>query len=71
MIMSLITLIIYLVVLGLLYWLAKYVIDHLALPEPAARILNLVVVVIFVLIIIAVLLNFIGIDVGLPRLAGG
>ena len=69
MIMAIITLIIYLVIIGLLYWLARYVIDHLAFPEPVARILHLLVVVLFTLIVIVVLLHFLGVsDLGMPRL---
>jgi hypothetical protein len=70
MIMALLTLIIYLAVVGLLYWLLIYVIDAIPIPDPPARIIKIVAMVILVLIIISLLLNLLGVSTGLdlPRL---
>jgi hypothetical protein len=70
MIMALFTLIVYLLVLGLLYWLAIYVIDTIPIPDPPARILKIGLMVIMVLIIVLLLLNMLGVggDLKLPRL---
>lgn len=50
---GLISLIITLVVLGLIFWLVKWALGELKLPEPFAKIIN----VVLVLIIFIVLLN--------------
>jgi hypothetical protein len=70
MIMALLTLIIYLAVVGLLYWLLIYVIDAIPIPDPPARIIKIIAMVILVLIIISLLLNLLGVSTGLdmPRL---
>jgi hypothetical protein len=68
---GLITLIIYLLVLGLLYWLCIYVLDTVPIPDPPNRIIKIALMVLMVLIIIVLLLNLIGLggDLHLPRLA--
>jgi TRAP-type C4-dicarboxylate transport system permease small subunit len=72
MISALITLIIYLLVLGLLYWLVIYVVDTIPIPDPPARIIKIALMVLMVLVIIVLLLNMLGIGVGgdlrLPKL---
>ena len=71
MISALITLIIYLLVLGLLYWLVIYVVDTIPIPDPPARIIKIALMVLMVLIVIVLLLNIIGMGTGdfnLPRL---
>lgn len=60
MISALITLNIYLMVLGLLYWLVIYVIDTIPIPDPPARIIKICLMVLMVLIIIVLLLNILG-----------
>jgi hypothetical protein len=62
---SLFSLIIVLLVIGLLVWLAFYVLGALGPPEPVATIIRVIVVVIAVLVLIAVLLNLAGIGTGL------
>jgi hypothetical protein len=57
---SLFSLIIVLLVVGLLIWLAFYVLEQFRPPEPVGRIIKVVVVVIAVLVIIAVLLQLAG-----------
>lgn len=70
MIGALITLIIYLLVLGLLYWLVIYVLDTIPIPDPPNRIIKIALMVLMVLIIIVLLLNLIGAGTGinLPKL---
>jgi len=69
MIGTLINLIIYLLVLGLLYWVAVYVIDNF-IPEPPARIIKVVLVVLIALVAVFLLLGLIGVggEWSLPRL---
>ena len=61
---SLFTFVIVLLAVGLLVWLAFYVVQQLAPPDPIGRIVRVVVVVIAVLIIVALLLNFAGVGTG-------
>lgn len=70
MIMVLINLIIYLAVAGLIYWLVIYAIDNIPIPDPPARIIKIVAMVILVLVVISLLLSLIGVDLGMPRLRG-
>jgi len=64
MIALLINLIIYLLVIGILYWLVIYVIDAIPLPQPANRVAKLVLTVLVVLVIILLLLQVAGVDLG-------
>ena len=70
MINALITLVIYLLILGVLWYLLDYVLNALPVPDPPARIIRILVVVIFCLIIIGLLLNLLGVAPGfhMPRL---
>jgi hypothetical protein len=69
MIASLIYLVVYIIVVGLILWLLNYLIDVVPLQEPFHRVAKVALMVIGVLIIILLLLNFIGvIDSGVPRL---
>jgi hypothetical protein len=65
-----INIIVWLLVLGILYWLAIYVIDAIPLPQPANRVAKLVLTVLVVLVVILLLLQVIGVDVGSTRLPG-
>jgi len=65
MIGALITLIIYLLILGILIALVYYVVDAIPLPEPINRIVKLTIVVLAALIVIILLLNLIGAGVNL------
>ena len=68
MISTLITIIIYCVVLGLIVWLLNYLIDVIPLAEPFARIARIVVIVLAVLIVILLLLSLVETGpVRLPR----
>ena len=71
MIAALINLIIYLIVLGLLYWLVTYVIDTIPIPDPPARFIKLALMVLLVLIVIVLILELLGsgmTGVNLPKL---
>lgn len=70
MIPALITLIVYLLVIGLLYWLVIYVLDAIPIPDPPNRIIKLALMVLLVLVVIVLLLNLIGVGAGVtvPKL---
>jgi len=69
MIASLVHLVIYLIVVGVILWLLLYLIDTVPMPEPFHRVARVVIIVVGVLIIILLLLNFVGLmDTGPPRL---
>jgi hypothetical protein len=67
MIPALIQLIIWLLVVGILYWVVVYVVDNF-IPDPPARIVKVVLIVVLALVVILALLNLIGVDTGMPRL---
>jgi hypothetical protein len=64
MIGALLSLIIYLLILGLLYWLVIWVIDSIPIPDPPNRIIKLVLGVVIAIVVILMLLNLLGIGVG-------
>jgi len=69
MIHGLIVLVIYIIIVGVILWLLRYLVNALPMEEPFRNIANVVILVVGVLIIILLLLNFAGlIDGGLPRL---
>ena len=59
------SLIIVLLALGLLVWLAFYILSQFPPPEPVGRIIRVVVIVVAVLVLISVLLNLAGYGPGL------
>jgi len=68
MINSLILLVVYIIVIGLVIWLLHYLIDAIPLPEPFHRVAKIALLVIGVLIVILLLLQFVGVvDTSLPR----
>ena len=69
MIQSLITLIIWLLVLGIIYAIVDYVLTNL-IPDPPAKIIRVVVVVVIALVAVLLLLDLAGIGGGLnmPKL---
>lgn len=71
MLVALINLIIWLLVVGIIYWLVIYVIQTIPIPDPPARFIKIALTVILVLVILNLLLNMIGVQTGLdtPRLA--
>lgn len=64
-----VSLLVYLLVIGLLVGLIWYVCDALPIPQPLNKIIKIVAVVIGCLIVIIALLNLAGMDTGLrfPR----
>jgi hypothetical protein len=60
MIGGLVTLIIYLLVIGILIALIWYVLDAIPIPEPINRIIKIAVIVICCLVVILLLLSMIG-----------
>jgi hypothetical protein len=71
MISAIVNLIIYIVVLGILYAVVVYAVDNL-LPDPPARIIKVVCVVLLALVLVLMLINLLGGGGGLnlPKLAG-
>jgi len=61
---TLLTLAIYLIIFLLIFWLFYYIINNLA-PEPFRKILNVVLIVIFVIVLCYFLLGLVG---GAPSL---
>ena len=60
MISSLLSLLITLLVVGLIGWLVMFVVQQLPLGEPFAHVARVLVIVIFALIAIVLLLQFLG-----------
>jgi hypothetical protein len=73
MIGTLITLIIYVIVLSLLWWLVNYILDNFPLPDPANRLVRVAVTIIIVLAAIFLLLGVFGVGgiEGVPRFRFG
>jgi Kef-type K+ transport system membrane component KefB len=73
MIGALVTIIVYVIVLAVLWWLVNYVLDNFTLPQPADKLIRVAVVVLFVLIALYILLGVfeIGGVGGIPRLRIG
>lgn len=67
---GLIQILLTLLILGLIVWLAFWVLAQFAVPEPLAKVVRIVVVVIAVLIVIALLMNVAGIGFGTRVLPG-
>ena len=69
MIMGLVTLLVWLLVLGVIYALIEYVLTNLV-PDPPARIIRVVAVVLIGIVAILLILDLVGVGTGLnvPRL---
>ena len=69
MIGTLLTLIVYALVIGLLLWLLQYVLSSFPVPEPFRKIIWIAAVVIAVLFLIVLLLDIVGggNTLGVPR----
>jgi hypothetical protein len=72
MIQALISLIIWLLVVGILYWILIYVLDAIPIPDPANRIIKIVAAVVLALVVLLMLLDMMGLYSGahFPRLGG-
>jgi len=57
---ALISLVVYLIIAGLIYWAVTSIIAVIPLPEPIRTVINVVMIVILVLIVIYALLGLIG-----------
>ena len=69
MIGALLSLVIYLIVVGLILWVLLYLVQNIPLPAPYAQVARVVIMVLGALILIVLLLNFAGImDVGVRPL---
>jgi hypothetical protein len=55
-----VTVIVYLVVAGLIFWLLNYLIDYIAPPEPFHKVAKVVLMVLAVLVVIGCLLSMVG-----------
>jgi len=64
MIAAIVNLIIYIVVLGILYAVVVYAVDNL-LPDPPARIIKVVCVILLALVLVLMLINLLGGGAGL------
>lgn len=60
MIEPLISLVIYLVVAGLIWWAVNTIVNAIPMPEPIKTVVNVVMIVIICLIVIYALLGLIG-----------
>ena len=70
MIMAFLNILIYLLVIGILYYLFVYVVDQF-IPEPPLRILKVAAIVVVCILVILLLLSLVGnVGISLPKLAG-
>ena len=69
MITSLVSIVIYLLVIGLIVWLLLFLVDYVPVPEPFNRVPKIVIMVAAVLIVILLLLSLVaeGPGLRLPR----
>jgi hypothetical protein len=68
MVAALIQLVIWIIVVGLIFWVLNYLVDTIPLPEPFHRIAKVVLAVVAVLIVLVLLLQLLGISTGFPPL---
>lgn len=68
MIAALVWFVIYLVVVGCIFWLLTWLIDYIGLPEPFHKIARVIIAVVAVIIVLLLLLRLLGMDAGLPKL---
>lgn len=55
-----VTVIVYLVVAGLVFWLLWWLVNYVAPPEPFRKIANVVLAILAVLVVIGILLQLVG-----------
>jgi hypothetical protein len=67
MINALLTLVVYVIALGLVVWLVHYLVDTIPLGEPFGRLAKILVIVVAVLVILMLLLNVVNDGTMLPR----
>ena len=71
MIDTLVNLVIYILVLGLIFWLLDYLIANIPMQDPFRRVARMVLLVVGILILIILLLGLVGGSPGVPRLRLG
>ena len=52
--------VVYLVIAGLVFWLLWWLVNYLAPPEPFAKIANVILAILAVLVLIGILLSLVG-----------
>lgn len=57
---GLVSVMIYLLVAGLVFWLLNYLVDNIPLAEPFHKIAKIVLMVLAVLVVIGILLSLVG-----------
>ena len=57
---GLVELVVYLLVVGGIFWLLLWLIGYIGIPEPFAKVAKIIIMVVAVLILINVLLGFVG-----------
>ena len=57
---SAVTLVIYLIVAGLIFWLLSWLVAYCAPPEPFRKIASVCLAILAVLVVIGILLQFLG-----------
>jgi hypothetical protein len=60
MIETLLTLVIYILIIGVIFWLIDYVIQMVPLPAPFAQVVRVILAVVAVIIVILLLLRLVG-----------
>ncbi len=72
MISALISLIVWLLVVGILYWIVIYVLDAVPIPDPPNRIIKIVLAVVLALVVLLAVLDLLGVHSGVnfPRIGG-
>ena len=55
-----VTIVLYLIVAGLIFWLLTWLIDYVGVPEPFRKVAKIVLAVLAVLVIIGILLSLMG-----------
>lgn len=55
-----VTLILYLVVAGVIFWLLTWLIDYCGVPEPFRKVARIILAVLAVLVVIGALLSLVG-----------
>ncbi len=64
MITAIINLIIWLLIIGIVYWLAIYVLQAIPIPDPPARFVKIAITVLLVLVVLNLILGLVG--AGIP-----
>jgi hypothetical protein len=57
---ALVTVVVYLIVAGLIFWLLWWLINYIAPPEPFRKVANVVLAILGVLIVCSILLSLVG-----------